>query len=127
MSLTGAAEYIGGRLLIEGFEWARRKKYLRYKLIRPKAEVRLASAAILRLQHAGQYLLVENLHRPGSFGPFGGVIKYITHAAGPLDELSFRPEDVGPYQDMRNDLRGYVPRGHLQDYLKWFGRLSRVS
>ena len=81
-------------------------------------EIRVACSAILRIERQGRYLLVQNLHRPESVAPFGGVYKYFEQARDRLDALSFRRQAVD--DDMHNDVRGYVPRECFEDFRAWF-------
>jgi len=91
-------------------------------LIRPNDEMRISFGALLRISSGGRYLLIRNLHRPETFSPVGGVYKFHENARPTLDGLSFRPQDVGPGHDMRNDLRGFIPRRNLGRLVKWFDR-----
>ena len=116
------AEHAGITALIHVVEKLRRVRFLRYRVIRPGAEIRVALSAVLRLHEGGRYALVQNLHRAETYGPFGGVYKHHDPTPELLDQLPFRPEDLGPGTDMANDLRGYVPRGRLHAYLNWFAK-----
>jgi hypothetical protein len=99
-----------------------RVRFWRYKIVRPNAEIRVSFSALLRILGGGRYVLIRNLHRPEVFAPIGGVFKFYGGARGNLDSLLFRPEDVGPLHDMRNDLRGFLPRKNLGKIIAWFDR-----
>lgn len=122
MPLELIAEHTGVALLIHAFEKIRKARFIHYQFIKPRVEIRVALSAILRLQICGQYILVRNIHRPETYGPFGGVYKYYDGALNDLDAMAFRPEDLGPGNDMTNDLRGYIPRNRLINYLKWYSK-----
>ena len=109
-------------LLFHGFEKLRRIRFWRLKLISRNAEIRVSFSALLRIANGGRYVLVRNLHRPEVFSPFGGVYKFYEGARGDLDTMLFRPQDVGSSHDMRNDLRGFLPRKNLGKFVKWFTR-----
>jgi 8-oxo-dGTP pyrophosphatase MutT (NUDIX family) len=97
-----------------------RSRFGRYKIWKPETEVRVAFSVLLKINDGGRFLLVENLHRPGTFAPFGGVLKHRVGGSRVLDELQFRPHDVGPADDMTNDLRGFLPRKNLAALLSWY-------
>lgn len=99
-----------------------RIRFWRLRIIYPNTEIRVSFSAFLRVHEGGKYILVRNLHRPELFGPFGGVYKFYDGASHRLDELSFRPQDLGETGDMRNDLRGFLPRKNLARLLKWFDK-----
>lgn len=100
----------------------RRIRFWRFKLIGRNSEIRVSFTALLRISDGGRYILVRNFHRPELFGPFGGVYKFYESAKPCLDELLFRPQDVGKTNDMQNDLRGFLPRKNLGRLVKWFDR-----
>jgi hypothetical protein len=103
-------------------------RFLRTIVINPSAEIRVAFSALLRIATADQYLLIRNLHRPETFGPFGGVYKYLDNAQPSLDKFEFKPQVVGPGLDMKNDLRGFLPRKNLAKLVAWYYReTSRES
>jgi len=112
--------HFGVTAAIHTIERLRRVRFWRLKAIRPNAEIRVSFSALLRIPDGGRYVLVRNLHRPEIFGPFGGVYKFHDGCRPFLDSLLFRPQDVGPVHDMRNDLRGFLPRKNLGKILKWF-------
>jgi len=80
--------------------------------------MRVSLSAFLRISEGDSYILVRSLHRKEAFGPFGGVYKYFSSAGTRLDELQFRPQGINP--EMRNDLRGFLPRRYLLRFLRWF-------
>jgi hypothetical protein len=91
-------------------------------LLRRDEEIRFSFSALLRLETAASsWVLVRNIHRPESFGPFGGVVKRDREAADLLRRLEFRPDRVGLPSDMKTDLRGFVPRKHLPRLVRWHG------
>lgn len=83
-------------------------------------EIRVAFSALLRIADADSFILVRNLHRPETFGPFGGVLKYFNEAQATLDYCEFRPQVVEPRDDMRYDLRGFLPQKRLKELLAWY-------
>lgn len=103
-------------------ERVRKARLLTTRVWRRRAEIRVSFSALLCARSGGRFLLVQNFHRPELFGPLGGVYKYRPYARRHLDPLLFRPQDVGPGDDMKNDLRGYLPRRNLLNLLKWFER-----
>jgi hypothetical protein len=99
----------------------RRVRFLRCRLIQPNVDIRIAFSALLRIGRGGRYVLVRNLHRPEIFAPLGGVYKALEPGKQILDDLEFRLDgDVGPIQDVENDLRGFLPRRNLARLCKWF-------
>jgi hypothetical protein len=99
-----------------------RMRFLRYRVIRPNQEMRIVFSALLRIVKGGRYLLVRNLHRPETFTPFGGVFKHRAESQSELDGWMFRPQDLGPAEDMQRDLRGHIPRRNLASVVSWFER-----
>lgn len=95
---------------------------LRYRVLYRKSRVRISMASVLRVECDGRYLLVANLHRPGSFAPLGGVYKYYDSARERLDELEFVGQSHSPtgHRDLKADLRGFVPAKQLAAFVKWF-------
>src|SRR5207245_503250 len=55
-----------------------------------------------------------------AYAPFGGVFKFFDESEVFLDRICFRREDIGPSDDMKDDLRGYVPGGKLHLLASWF-------
>ena len=99
---------------------ARRRRFLVCRLRYPNKPIRISFSGLLRIRRGGDYLLIRNLHRPESVGPLGGVFKYYESASETLDRLEFRPQVIGA--DMVNDLRGFLPRKHLGQIVRWFQR-----
>jgi hypothetical protein len=97
-----------------------RLRYLGCTIIRPSADIRIVFSALLRISESDEYLLIRNLHRPETFAPIGGVYKYRQDAQPELDKFEFRPHDMGPGDDMANDIRGYLPRRNLVKLLHWY-------
>lgn len=93
-----------------------------WHILRPQRELRVAFSAILRIAQGDRYLLIRNLHRQESFAPIGGVYKYDSSTIPTLDALCFRPQSVGPDDDMLRDLRGFLPIKNGTRMLKWFAR-----
>jgi SMODS-associated NUDIX domain len=96
--------------------------YIKLRIYKPDLDVRVAFSAILRIVKGDQYLLVRNLHRPETFGPFGGVIKYYENAIPVLDHLDYRPHSIGINEDTTNDLRGFLPRKNLGKLVAWYDK-----
>jgi pimeloyl-ACP methyl ester carboxylesterase len=90
--------------------------------IDPRANLRVAMSALLRIERQGRYLLVRNMHRPEQFSPFGGVIKYTIGARTALDQLEFKPQVIDP--TMEYDLRGFISYSNLEKFLKWFEEVN---
>lgn len=111
-----------GVLVIHFVERFRRARLLTTRVWRRRAEIRVSFSALLCARSGGRFLLVQNFHRPELFGPLGGVYKYRPYAKRNLDPLLFRPQDVGRGSDMKNDLRGFLPRKNLLKLLNWFER-----
>jgi len=116
-------EGVAGHILAAFLDHALRERLWRLrlmptKIIKPGTEMRVSFSALLRIAESDSYLLIRSLHRRESFGPFGGVYKYLSGAVPRLDELQFRPQVVSP--DMRDDLRGFLPRRRLLSLLRWF-------
>ena len=109
-------------------ERIRRVRFLQCRLVQPNIDIRVSFSALLRISQGGRYLLVQNLHRPELYGPFGGVFKYYDAARKDLDAIEFKPQDFGPANDMANDLRGFIPRKYLGKLCKWyFGATERET
>jgi len=98
----------------------RRLRFVKCRLVQPNVDIRVSFAALLLIEHSGQYVLVQNRRRPELFGPFGGVYKYLEPAKRKLNELEFKPqvEESGP--DMKDDFRGFLPRKNLARLYKWY-------
>jgi hypothetical protein len=81
-----------------------------YTLIYRGKKVRISAASVLRLTQNGKYLLVRNLQRHQTFGPFGGVYKYYSTALDALNGVNFVPQESKERtaQDRKNDLRGFI-------------------
>jgi hypothetical protein len=97
-----------------------RRRLFRYRLYAPNRDVRVVFSALLRIGEGGRYVLVKNLHRPETYAPFGGVVKYFAEAKRSLDAMQFRQDDFGPACDMTDDLRGFVPGRYLDSLLRWY-------
>jgi 8-oxo-dGTP pyrophosphatase MutT (NUDIX family) len=89
--------------------------------LRPSGEVRVSVASLLRVQDDDRYVVVHSPYRPDSYGPLGGVVKYLPAARPALDRLRFR-EEPRVDQRMRNDLRGFLPARALPGFVRWFDR-----
>jgi hypothetical protein len=99
-----------------------RLRFLKCAVIRRGEAIRIAFSALVLLRDGDHYLLVRNLHRPESFAPFGGVFKYMNTST--LDQVEFRPQTVESADrinsDMKDDLRGFLPRKNLPALVGWF-------
>ncbi|WP_337288987.1 hypothetical protein [Candidatus Methylomirabilis sp.] len=111
---------IGIHLGVLALERLSKARLVACRVWRPNAELRVSLSALLRISDGGRFLLIRNYHRPELFGPVGGVYKYYDDARVQLDEVSFRPQDVGRGDDMRNDLRGFLPRRYAPQLIKWY-------
>ncbi|MER6678376.1 hypothetical protein [Streptomyces sp. NPDC000983] len=96
----------------------RRRLSLLAVALRPRREVRVSVASLLRIQDDDRHLLVHSPYRPNSYGPLGGVLKYHPSARPDLDRLGFR-EDGRVDQRMRSDLRGFLPARALPRFSRW--------
>ena len=96
-----------------------------WAILNRKTELRVTFSAILRIARGDRYLLIRNFHRPESFAPFGGVYKYAEAAMSELDWLEFRPQSVGPGNDMYLDLRGFIPQKNVGKLARWFGETDK--
>ncbi|MBX3118571.1 MAG: hypothetical protein KF784_05870 [Fimbriimonadaceae bacterium] len=97
-----------------------RSKLTTFKIWKSSEEARVAFSAILSLEIDNHFLIVRNLHRPETFAPFGGVIKYFDSASSFLNSVEFRPHMLAPAGDAHNDLRGFLPRKHCSSLLHWY-------
>lgn len=89
-------------------------------ILRPQSPVRVSIAALLRVQFNDAYILFATPHRPGSYGPPGGVIKFHSGARAQLDEVDFREEVLTSRTvAMDRDLRGFIPTGKIPKFLRW--------
>lgn len=93
-----------------------------YTFVFRNKRVRISAASVLRLNCDGKYLLVRNLHRQESFGPFGGVYKYYSTAQDALSGFNFVPQKSAERvaQDRKNDLRGFVLGKDFISFIRWF-------
>lgn len=99
-----------------------RLRFVRCQVVNPSEDIRIAFSALLRIADGDKYLLIRNLHRPETFGPFGGVYKYLEDAQPTLDGFDFKPQVFGPGDDMRYDIRGFLPRKNLAKLVGWFSK-----
>jgi hypothetical protein len=87
-----------------------------------KQRIRISYAALLRIEYAGQYLLVAGRLRKGSFGPLGGAYKYFREAQTDLDHIAFEPQVLsqiaGP--GIEFDLRGFLRGRSVPKFMAWF-------
>lgn len=97
-----------------------RPRFLKCSLVQRNSPIRVAFSGILRIADGDSYVLIRNLHRTEVFAPIGGVLKYTDGALFHLDRWDFQPDTPPPTEDSLRDLRGFVPRKHLTDLLKWF-------
>lgn len=83
--------------------------------------VRVSFAAILRIKADDRYVLFHTPRRPGAFSPPGGVFKYFPPAERLLEEIGFREDRIDLFaEDMRFDLRGFIPAAATKDFCRWF-------
>ncbi|URM98733.1 hypothetical protein LUW76_32805 [Actinomadura madurae] len=88
---------------------------------RERREMRVSFAALLRIRDDDRHVLLHSPSRPGSFNPPGGVYKYFRPAARILDALGYRADRAAPLaEDMRSDLRGFLPASSLGAFQRWF-------
>jgi hypothetical protein len=111
-------------LLVYLYQERSRLRLLSARVVGRSKDMRVAFSALLRIEHEGRYVLVRNLHRPESFGPFGGVIKYHPEAKQELDRCEFAPQVLD--LDMKHDLRGFLPEKHAAKLYAWYNeRVNR--
>jgi hypothetical protein len=92
-------------------------------IIKRHSEIRVSMAALLRVYKSGQYLLFHVPFVPDTYGPPGGVIKFLETGRKQLDQLEFRGEVVlSLASDMERDLRGFLPAQKLVPFLRWFNQ-----
>jgi hypothetical protein len=83
--------------------------------------VRVSFAALLRIKADDRYVLFHTPRRPGTFSPPGGVFKYFLPAERLLGEMGFREDRIDLFaEDMRFDLRGFIPAAATKDFCRWF-------
>lgn len=88
---------------------------------RSSGSVRVSCAAILRIKADDRYVLLHTPSRPGTFSPPGGVFKYFSPAERLLGDMGFREDRVDALaEDMRFDLRGFIPAAATKDFRRWF-------
>lgn len=95
-----------------------RVRFWRCAMVNPSEDIRVAFSAVVRISQGDSYVLVRNLHRPETFSPLGGVYKYKSRSH--LDHLDFKPQIIGPTDDMEDDIRGFLPRKNLPSLVSWF-------
>jgi hypothetical protein len=66
-----------------------------------------------------RYLVVQNLHRPESVAPFGGVYKYLAAATPFFNKIEFRPHPLGKRDNSVDDIRGFVRRKNVPLFSRW--------
>ncbi|WP_422747223.1 hypothetical protein [Micromonospora sp. WMMD1219] len=94
--------------------------------------VRVSMSALIRVKVDDCYVLFHHPYRPSVYGPPGGVFKFTSAARQDLDRLSFvEQRATGRQQEMKNDLRGFVPGQRAIGFMRWFssgkGRESGVD
>jgi SMODS-associated NUDIX domain len=83
--------------------------------------VRVSCAALLRIKSDDRYVLFHTPRRPGTFSPPGGVFKYFPPAERLLEGMGFREDRIDLFaDDMRFDLRGFIPAAATRDFRRWF-------
>jgi class 3 adenylate cyclase len=97
-------------------------RFASWAFLNPPRDLRVSFAAMLRIAHAGRYLLIRNLHRPEVFGPIGGVYKFYRASDALLDSMRFRVEGTPTPDDSVDDIRGYLPCGSALRFKRWFDR-----
>ncbi|MGD9715461.1 MAG: hypothetical protein AB7U26_00080 [Sulfuricurvum sp.] len=90
-----------------------------------KKGLRISVAAIVRIEYEDKFLLIKNHHRTEFYGPFGGVFKYYKTAKQFLDSIEFIPQstrvtNAKKQDDLKLDLRGFIPIKYLPSFLIWF-------
>lgn len=97
---------------------------LQYSLVGRRLRVRISICSFLIIRVENRYCLIKSFHRPGEYGPVGGVIKY----DGRNHELNHQIEFEQQYrglpgtEELKDDLRGYVDGRNLYRFVRWFER-----
>jgi hypothetical protein len=120
MGTEEIAGHVAITALIHLAEKLYRLRFLKCRIIARNSDIRVSFASLLVIQDGGRFVLIRNLRRPEAFAPLGGVLKYHDEAKPDLDSFEFRPEDYGPGEIMKSDLRGYLPRRFFPQMAKWF-------
>jgi hypothetical protein len=83
--------------------------------------LRVSFAAMLKIKADDRYVLLHTPSRPGTFSPPGGVFKFFPPAERLLEEMGFREDRIDLFaEDMRFDLRGFIPAAATRDFCRWF-------
>lgn len=94
----------------------------RLRLVAAPRRVRVSFSALLRVRDDDRYVLFHSINRPGSYGPPGGVYKYVGDGEAQLEALGFqdqpRPADMIGKQ--RHDLRGFISSRSVKKFQSWF-------
>ncbi|GAB1818587.1 SMODS-associated NUDIX domain-containing protein [Herbidospora sp. RD11066] len=117
--LITAAMLAAGALL-----WRyRRNLGLLWAAVPPGRRLRVSVAVILRVKDDDGYVLFHHPHRPQTYGPPGGVVKYTDGARRTLDELGFVEQRIAQRDaTMYRDLRGFIPARRGIAFLHWYDR-----
>jgi hypothetical protein len=118
LSSIVSAILIGGASLV----WRHRDNLsLLRTILYPRGLVRVSFAALLRVKDDDRFVLISSNTRPGFYGPLGGVFKHHDSAIEALDALGFREQRFpARRENMRADLRGFVPARSAAGFLRWF-------
>lgn len=94
----------------------------RQRMLGSSRRVRVSFSALLRIRDDDRYVLFHAVNRPDSYGPPGGVYKYVGEGEALLEELGFQdePKPAGRLDDMRHDLRGFIGSRSTKAFVRWF-------
>ncbi|MFI6504820.1 hypothetical protein [Nonomuraea typhae] len=82
--------------------------------------VRISFSALLRIKDDDGYVLFHSPNRPSVYGPPGGVFKYYEPVMRWLERLGFREDRFPSGNDMKLDLRGFLPTRSMRAFHRWF-------
>lgn len=94
----------------------------RVRVLAPSRRVRVSFCALLRIRDDDCFVLFHSINRPGSYGPPGGVYKYVSDGEAQLEKLGFQdePKPTGLIGLMRHDLRGFISSRSIKRFVRWF-------
>ncbi|MFI7680051.1 hypothetical protein [Actinophytocola sp. NPDC049390] len=94
----------------------------RLRLVAAPRRVRVSFCALLRVRDDDRYVLFHSINRPGSYGPPGGVYKYVGEGEAQLEALGFQdePRAADMIGKQRHDLRGYISSRSVKRFQRWF-------
>lgn len=83
--------------------------------------IRVSLSVLLRVRHNNTHILFNSRSRTGSYGPPGGVLKYLPPATGILEDFGFQQETRSFRGEVTGfDLRGLVPARSAREFPRRF-------